>query len=116
MNTKKKKQIDPLFQLFEQYLLTRSYDDSAAFTKQLAKEYVAYLDSTPAHVPMHVRAGVLEDLELECHEMLVKKMYGVVSATDYQNRGKVIAHQSKEDGFQPVDLTKTTASDDQAKE
>lgn len=116
MKTTKKKQIDPLFQLFEQYLLTRSYDDAAAFTKTLAKEYLAYLDSTPAHVPVHLRAGVLEDLELECHEMLVKKMYGVVSATDYQNRGKVIAHQIGDDGFQPVDLSKAPASDDQAKE
>ena len=116
MNTTKKKQIDPLFQLFEQYLLTRSYDDAAAFTKTLAKEYLAYLDSTRAHLPVHMRPGVLEDLELECHEMLVKKMYGVVSATDYQNRGKVVANQFGVDGFQPVDLSNPTASDDQAKD
>jgi hypothetical protein len=116
MKKKKTKHIDPLFQLFEKHLLTRSYDDAAAFTKQLAKDYLAYLDSTPAHVPMHLRTSVLEDLEHECHELLVKKMYGVVSVTDYTNRGKVIAHQAKEDGFQAVDLPTPSPSDDQAKE
>lgn len=116
MKAKKKKQIDPLFQLFEQYLLTRSYDDAGAFTKQLAKDYLAYLDSTPAHVPLHVRAGVLEDLEFECHEMLVKKMYGVVSANDYQNRGNVIAVQATDDGFQAIDLGLPAPADDQKKD
>ncbi len=113
----KKKQIDPLFQLFEKHLLGRSYDDAAAFTKQLALDYLAYLDSTPAHVPVHMRPGVLEDLELECHELLVKKMYGVISASDYQDRGKVVARRSKALGLQAVDLSLIpTPSDDQTKE
>lgn len=87
---KKRKYLDPLFQLFEHFLVTKSYEDSSAFTKQLAEQYLAYLDSTPAHVPFGSRPGVLEDLEAEAKEMLVKKMYGVVKPEDYQNSGQVM--------------------------
>lgn len=90
MAGKKKKKLDPLFQLFEHYLLNRSYEDSAAFTKEVAEEYLSYLDSTTAHVPFHARKGLIEDLQGETHELLVKKMYGVVRSTDYQNFGSVI--------------------------
>lgn len=85
-----KKNLDPLFQLFEHHLLTRSYEDSHAFTKEVAREYLGYIDSTLAHVPLHVRAMVVEDLEAEAHEMLVKKMYGVAGATETINFGRVI--------------------------
>ncbi len=90
MNGNKKQNIDPLFQLFEHFLLTKSYEDSAAFTKQLAERYVAYIDSTPSHIPYSHRASVVEDLEAEAHEMLVKKMYGCVKAADYSNYGRVM--------------------------
>jgi hypothetical protein len=67
---------DPLFRLFEHFLMTRTYENSAAFTKQLAENYLAYLDSSHAHMPFEVRNAVLEDLASEAHEMLVKRMYG----------------------------------------
>lgn len=100
--------LDPLYQLFEHFLFKRSYDDSKKFTHELATEYVAYLDSTPAHVPFHLRTGVIEDLQLEIHEMLVKKMYGCVKASDYTNSGKVtmLSHKKaieKVDYFPPDD-------------
>ena len=88
-----KKSLDPLFQLFEHYLLNRSYEDSAAFTKEVAEEYLTYLDSTLAHIPFHARAGALEDLTSEAHELLVKKMYGCVKSADYHNWGKVMRVQ-----------------------
>jgi hypothetical protein len=91
MVAKPNKSVDPLFQLFEHYLLNRSYEDSNKFTKEVAEEYMAYLDSTSAHVPFHVRTNLLEDLESETHELLVKKMYGCVRAADYVNSGTVIA-------------------------
>jgi hypothetical protein len=86
----KKTNLDPLFQLFEHYLLNRSYEDSTAFTKEVAEEYLTYIDSTNAHVPFHSRTGVLEDLETEARELLVKKMYGCVRIADHANYGKVI--------------------------
>lgn len=80
---------DPLFQLFEHFLLTRTYENSAAFTKQLAENYVAYLDSTHAHMPFEVRQTVLEDLATEAHEMLVKRMYGSKSGEPSETTGHV---------------------------
>ncbi len=67
---------DPLLQLFEHFLVTRSYESSAQFTKQLAENYLVYLDSTIAHMPFEARQLVLEDLASEAHEMLVKRMFG----------------------------------------
>ena len=82
---------DPLQQLFEHHLLTRSYDDAGAFTKEVAREYLGYIDSTLAHVPIHMRANLVEDLEAEAHEMLVKKMYGVGNEPEsFTNFGKVV--------------------------
>ena len=102
MALKKKQFVDPLYQLFEHYLLNRSYEDAAAFTKEIAAEYVAYLDASPAHVPHHVRKALLEDLEGEAHEMLVKKMYGCVKAQDYQDVGSVV-NVGKKTGLEPVE-------------
>ena len=97
MSGKKSKNLDPLFELFEHYLLTRSYEDSTKFTKEVAGVYLAYIDSTTAHVPFHVRSSVLQDLQSEAHEMLVKKMYGCVRPADYQNFGKVIQVEEGEE-------------------
>lgn len=93
---KKNLKVDPLFQLFEHHLVSRSYEDSGKFTKELAAEYLAYIDTTLAHVPFKVRQTVTEDLEAEAHEMLVKKMYGTMRATDYVNFGGVV-HVTKEE-------------------
>lgn len=107
MAPKQNKKIDPLFQLFEHYLLNRSYEDAAKFTREVAEEYLTYLDSTFAHVPFHVRKNLLEDLEVETHEMLVKKMYGCVRPADYVNSGNVIkvAKNLNVFDFQPPVLT-----------
>lgn len=114
MADNKRKAVDPLFQLFEHYLLNRSYEDSAAFTKEIAEEYLSYLDSTPAHVPLHVRKSVQEDLEGEAHELLVKKMYGVVRSSDYHNVGSVVKVNG-ETGLEPLEFLPTTASEEAEK-
>lgn len=115
---KNRKNLDPLFQLFEHFLVTRSYEDSSAFTKQLAEQYLAYLDSTPAHVPFGSRTSVLEDLEAEAKEMLVKKMYGVVRPEDYQNSGQVMKVSQDVKSFDyhplPADQEETTAKKQKA--
>ncbi len=85
---------DPLHQIFEHFLLTRSYENAAAFTKQLAETYVHYLDSTNAHMPFEARQTVLEDLATEAHEMLVKRMYGSNEVIDSVTTGQV--HQYRD--------------------
>lgn len=108
---KKLKTIDPLYQLFEHHLVTRSYDDTAAFTKQLAEQYMGYLDSTPAHVPFVARQSVLEDLSAEAHEMLVKKMYGCVRTEEYSNYGAVLKVDKRNDQLAACGLNTMTPTD-----
>lgn len=89
-NLNRRKKIDPLFQIFDFYLNNKSHQDSSIFTKTVANTYLSYLDSTIAHVPYQSRSLVLEDLQAEVQEMLVKKMYGAIKASDYSNFGTVI--------------------------
>lgn len=74
--------VDPLYKVFEHFLFTRTYEDSSAFTKEVANQYLAYLDSTAGFIPCHVRKAIEEDLETEIHEMLVKKIYGFQEAPE----------------------------------
>lgn len=97
-----KKNKDPLQQLFEHHLLNRSYDDAGAFSKEIVKEYLGYIDATLAHVPIHLRATITEDLETEAHEMLIKKMYGVETLTESTNFGKVILVEPKNKSLKPI--------------
>ncbi len=101
------KRLDPLFQLFEHFLMTKSYEDAGAFTKQLAEQYIGYLDSSPAHVPFDRRVHVIEDLTVEAHEMLVKKMYGTVKPSDYQNSG-VVMRLVEDDEFRALEFDPQT--------
>lgn len=103
---KVRKANDPLYQLFEHFLLNRSYDSANQFTKQLAENYMAYLDSSPAHMPFEARQTVLEDLATEAHEMLVKRMYGCFTLKE-QSAGLVHNYR---DGrvVEPTPLTMPT--------
>lgn len=95
---------DPLQQLFEHHLLHKSYEDAEAFTKEVAKQYLSYIDATLAHVPIHIRSAVIEDLESEAHEMLIKKMYGVGSETENSNFGRVIELEPKRKKLKAIDF------------
>jgi len=96
--------VDPLQQLFEHHLLHKSYEDAGAFTKQVAQEYLSYIDTTLAHVPIHVRSAVMEDLESEAHEMLLKKMYGVEPDSENSNYGKVLEFEPKRKKLKSIDF------------
>jgi hypothetical protein len=74
---KKIEQTDPLYRLFEHFLFTKTYEDSSSFTKEVATQYLAYLDATSGFIPFHSRKMIQEDVESEIHEMLVRKIYGI---------------------------------------
>jgi len=103
MSETKKKANDPLYELFEHFLFNRSFEDSTAFTKEVAEEYLAYLDASPAHVPFQSRDGVLKDLQAEAHEMLIKKMYGCAKASKHINYGKVVT-VSEDNALNTIDF------------
>ncbi len=102
---------DPLQQLFEHHLLNKSYEDASAFSKEVAKEYLGYIDATLAHIPIHLRQALLEDLESEAHEMLVKKMYGVSNEVMVSNFGKVIVVEPKKKTLKPIEFFPRPFSD-----
>ncbi len=81
---------DPFYIVFERLLFTRAHDDTHDFAKQVAQRYVTYLDATPAHIPHTVRHHVVEELEAEAQEMLVKRMYGCLPPPVPGNYGKVL--------------------------
>lgn len=90
MRGTKIKNLDPLFQLFQHHMFKKSYEDSTAFSKEVVAEYLVYLESTSAHIPLNVKAAIVQDLEAETHEMLVKSMYGCSAPSDSTTYGKVI--------------------------
>ncbi len=90
MRGKKQKNLDPLFQLFQHHMLKKSYDDSAAFSREVVAEYLVYLGSTSAHIPLSFKPAVVQDLEAETHELLVKSMYGCGTPHKSETYGKVI--------------------------
>jgi len=95
MRGKKMKNLDPLFQLFQHHMLKKSYEDSGAFSREVVSEYLVYLESTSAHIPLNVKAAVVQDLEAETHELLVKSMYGCSSPSSSNTYGKVMKVNSK---------------------
>lgn len=107
MPKKQKKSVDPLYKLFEHFLFNRSYDDAEAFAREIAEEYLAYLDSTPAHVPFHSRLALLKDLEAEAQELLVKRMYGCIKEHDYTNYGQVMKVTKTEEKLESFELRST---------
>ena len=114
MSGKIKTGLDPLFQLFEHYLFNRSYEDITAFTKDVAEEYIAYLDSTFAFLPYHSRTLLIKDLESETHEMLVKRMYGCMKPSDYVNSGMVVKLNGRSEIVALFDFSPPTASSEES--
>lgn len=94
MRGNKLNNLDPLFQLFQHHMLKKSYEDSTAFNREVASDYILYLESTSAHIPFDFKAAVVQDLEAEAHEFLVKSMYGCETPHTSQTYGKVIKIQS----------------------
>jgi len=90
MRGKKQNNTDPLFQLFQHHMLKKSYDDSSVFNREVAAEYLVYLESTSAHIPLNVKAVIIQDLEAETHELLIKSMYGCSTPNNSRTYGKVI--------------------------
>jgi hypothetical protein len=115
MRGKKQMNLDPLFQLFQHHMLKKSYEDSGSFSKEVAGEYLVYLESTSAHIPFHVKTTVVQDLEAEAHELLVKSMYGCGAPQASRTYGKVIRIKKNSElstyEFTPPESTVETETD-----
>ena len=84
------KNSDPLYHVFEYLLFSRSYDDPIELAKAIAAQYIQYLDSSQAYIVENLRQELLDELFVEAHEMLIKKMYGCVEQKFEKHYGKVM--------------------------
>jgi hypothetical protein len=79
--------MDPLYVIFEQHLYNfqDSDLDRKTFIGNVVAEYLTYLRRMNISVPPALEVPVIEELGTQVHAMLVKKMYGCLTITDYQS-------------------------------
>jgi hypothetical protein len=81
-------EIDPLYVIFEQHLY--NFQDPEAdrktFIGKVVQEYLAYLRRMNIAIPKSLEDSVAEELGVQVHTMLVKKMYGCITLMDYQKK------------------------------
>ena len=87
VTTKKTLSQDPLFILFERHLYRCSTEaiSTAEFIELVVQDYVNYLLTQGVNIPNAVRPALIEDLTEEVREMTLKKTYGSVSVSNFQD-------------------------------
>ncbi len=79
---------DPLYTIFEQHLC--NFQDPKlnpkGFSESVAQEYLVYLKKQKFSIPLLLEGAILEELELQIHTMLIKKIYGAFSIQEYQEK------------------------------
>jgi hypothetical protein len=87
----RKDQVDPLFTIFEQHLYNfqDSEIDRKTFVNNVVHEYLNYLRKLGISVPRPLEHAIVEELAIQVKGMLVKKIYGCLSITDYQKKQPV---------------------------
>ncbi len=78
-------QVDPLYVIFEQHLFNFSDSDSdrKTFITHVVNDYISYLRKNNIIVPKSLEQPIIEELGTQVNTMLVKKIYGCLSITDY---------------------------------
>lgn len=78
-------QVDPLYVIFEQHLFNFSDSDSdrKTFITNVVADYISYLRKNNIIVPKSLEQPIIEELGTQVNTMLVKKIYGCLSITDY---------------------------------
>lgn len=79
------KQVDPLYVIFEQHLFNFSDADSdrKAFIGNVVNDYLTYLRKNNIIVPKSLEQPIIEELGTQVNTMLVKKIYGCLTISDY---------------------------------
>ena len=77
--------VDPLYVIFEQHLFNFADSDSdrKTFITAIVTDYLNYLRKNHIIVPRSLEQAIMEELGTQVNVMLVKKIYGCLSITDY---------------------------------
>jgi len=92
------KQVDPLYVIFEQHLFSFSdaESDRKTFIASVVNDYLTYLRKNNIIVPKSLEQPIVEELGTQVNTMLVKKIYGCLSISDYVgNIGTVTKKKAK---------------------
>lgn len=84
-----RQQVDPLYVIFEQHLFNFSDSDSdrKTFIANVVNDYISYLRKNNIIVPKSLEQPIFEELGTQVNTMLVKKIYGCLSISDYVDGG-----------------------------
>lgn len=88
MRALKPSQLDPFYVIFEQHLYNfQDCDlDRKTFVNNVLQDYLSYLRKLNITVPKSLEQPIVEELSVQIHTLLVKKIYGCLSIQDYQKR------------------------------
>lgn len=87
---------DPLYVIFEQHLFNfqDSEIDRKTFIGNVVQDYLSHLRKLEITIPKPLEQPVVEELCVQVNTMLVKKIYGCLSITEYQQKVPT-AHRRK---------------------
>ena len=79
------KMVDPLYIIFEQHLFNFADPDSdrSTFIQAVVTDYLTYLRKKDILVPKPLEAAIVDELGTQVNTMLVKKIYGCLSVTEF---------------------------------
>lgn len=102
--------IDPLYVIFEQHLMSFSDADSdrKAFLENVVTDYLSYLRKNNIIVPKTLEQPIIEELSAQVNTMLVKKIYGFLSITDYQDTIPTTAKKKARTRYHKIGAEKKT--------
>lgn len=81
------KSIDPLYVIFEQHLFNFTDPDSdrKTFITAVVSDYLGYLRKNNVIIPKTLEQPIHEELGTQVNTMLVKRIYGCLKISDYQD-------------------------------
>lgn len=81
-------QPDPLYVIFEEHLSNFADPDAdrKTFVQKIVADYLNYLRKMNIIVPKSLEQPVIEELGAQVNTMLVKKIYGCLSISEYQKK------------------------------
>ncbi|MGK5088846.1 hypothetical protein WDW86_14910 [Bdellovibrionota bacterium FG-2] len=96
MKMTKSVKIDPLYSIFEEHLYNfqDSDEDRKTFVGNVIKDYLKFLNKNKVTVPPTLLASVVEELSTQVRAMLVKKIYGYPTISEFQKQTPKKARRS----------------------
>ncbi|RYZ71164.1 MAG: hypothetical protein EOP09_05025 [Proteobacteria bacterium] len=85
---KSRNRLDPLYVIFERHLFNFADPDSdrAQFIATVVDDYLNFLKKQNIIVPRPMEHLIVEELATQVNTMLVKKIYGCLTVSEYQGK------------------------------